>query len=181
MERQPEHKLSNNQSNTDTVIEENTLGCVKWFNSKLGYGFINILSSGEDIFVHHSSLLSESETFRYLVQGEYVQFNVAKTREGTYAKHAVSVTGIQKGRLLCDVHQTNYTRSSTLHNNTREGSSTRHYSVEDYGGREDTGNNYQQLRNSKYPNSKRRYTSPNTDFTGHTENTYRTPRSAVGK
>ena len=34
-----------------------TLGRVKWFNNKVGYGFITVCQGEElDVFVHHSSI-----------------------------------------------------------------------------------------------------------------------------
>ena len=61
---------------TSSVAERHT-GRVKWFNSKTGYGFVTVTDgskSGTDVFVHHSSVQVEKEQYRYLVQGEYVQF-----------------------------------------------------------------------------------------------------------
>ena len=60
-------------------------GVVKWFNDKKGYGFIS-RKSGGDIFVHHSSILSEG--FRSLKEGDQVEFEV---KEDTKGKSAVEV------------------------------------------------------------------------------------------
>lgn len=87
------------------------IGRVKWFNNKAGYGFITITDgqrSGEDIFVHHSGITVDSEQFKYLVQGEYVEFNISATAEG--AKHpsqATSVTGVKGGKLMCQTRNDN--------------------------------------------------------------------------
>jgi len=87
------------------------IGRVKWFNNKAGYGFITITDgerSGEDIFVHHSSITVDSEQFKYLVQGEYVEFHISATAEG--AKHpsqATSVTGVKGGKLMCQTRNDN--------------------------------------------------------------------------
>ena len=75
-------------------------GCVKWFNSRAGYGFITS-SSGEDIFVHQTNVVPKINTYRYLVNGEYVQFDLSETDD---VKQAVSVSGINNGPLMCDSH-----------------------------------------------------------------------------
>jgi CspA family cold shock protein len=167
------------QSSTNlSTVEVDILGCVKWFNSKLGYGFITNLLTNEDIFVHYTSVKSESDTFRYLVQGEYVQFTVAKTNVGPHDKHAVYVTGVYRGRLLCDVHQANYAGSSSL-NNKREYSTNN--SRPSDGDRDEpavqNNRNYSTSQNTRYPPSKKRYNSQDTPHEG----SFRTPRSALGK
>ena len=79
-------------------------GVVKWFNNKTGYGFITCLDKEyqhKDIFVHHSALVASNETYKYLVQGEYVEFKIKHDTNNT--KHpisAINVTGIHNGPLL---------------------------------------------------------------------------------
>jgi CspA family cold shock protein len=87
---------------TNNRITTYPLGCVKWFNTKIGYGFITDLDTSDEVFVHHSSIRSESDSFKYLVQGEYVQYQVSLVGTNT---HAVDVTGVRGGKLMCDVHQ----------------------------------------------------------------------------
>lgn len=62
-------------SSTDTTLYT---GQVKWFNSKSGYGFITIKSDcpkkDSDIFVHYTNITTSSQ-YKYLMQGEYVEFN----------------------------------------------------------------------------------------------------------
>lgn len=58
-------------------------GKVKWFNDKKGYGFIEPEGGGEDIFVHHTSILSEG--FRTLAEGQPVQYEVVKGPKGQQA------------------------------------------------------------------------------------------------
>lgn len=81
------------------------IGRVKWFNNKAGYGFVTITDgerSGEDIFVHHSGITVETEQFKYLLQGEYVEFHMSATPEGSkHANQATNVTGVKGGKLMC--------------------------------------------------------------------------------
>jgi CspA family cold shock protein len=57
-------------------------GVVKWFNDKKGYGFIS-RDSGKDIFVHHSSIVSDG--FRSLKEGDPVEFSVKQDDKGQAA------------------------------------------------------------------------------------------------
>ena len=57
-------------------------GVVKWFNDKKGYGFIS-RDSGEDVFVHHSSIVAEG--FRSLSEGDRVEFTVTQEQKGQAA------------------------------------------------------------------------------------------------
>ena len=60
-------------------------GRVKWFNNKNGYGFITSCddkNKDEDVFVHHSGVSVSEEQYKYLVQGEYVEFNIQKMDKG---------------------------------------------------------------------------------------------------
>jgi cold shock CspA family protein len=88
---------------------ERYVGVVKWFNNKVGYGFITCLEKeyqNRDIFVHHSALIGDNsnqqqQQFKYLVQGEYVEFQLK--HDVNNQKHPFSaqhVTGIKNGKLL---------------------------------------------------------------------------------
>jgi len=82
------------------------VGVVKWFNTKSGYGFITINDScdkkGTDVFVYHNSLVVSKEQYRYLVQGEYVQFFLSEMTEGPHKYQAIDVKGINSGALMCE-------------------------------------------------------------------------------
>ncbi|MGI8908284.1 MAG: cold-shock protein [Candidatus Sumerlaeaceae bacterium] len=64
------------------------IGKVKWFNDKKGFGFIEPDGGGEDIFVHHTSIMSDG--FRTLAEGQGVQFEVVRGPKGMQA------TNVQK-------------------------------------------------------------------------------------
>ena len=86
---------------------ERVIGRVKWFNNKAGYGFITLAGSMEekDIFVHHSSIMVSNEQYKYLVQGEYVEFTEERSNGGTHEFQAGSVSGIKGGKLMCETRR----------------------------------------------------------------------------
>ena len=91
-----------------SVAEPNvTSGRVKWFNNKAGYGFITVndceTNEERDLFVHHSEIRVLQTQYKYLVQGEYVEFTIAPiTRENKIDTHATNVRGINGGKLMCE-------------------------------------------------------------------------------
>lgn len=87
-------------TNHETTTRE--AGRVKWFNNKSGYGFITRNSSNDDVFVHHSAIKVEQEQYKYLVQGEYVEFIVVETTSGPHKYQASSVVGVSGGKLMCE-------------------------------------------------------------------------------
>lgn len=96
---------------TATPIDSTSyVGQVKWFNNRLGYGFITIISEcprrNEDIFVHQQHITPQTSEYRSLQQGEYVSFLLGKAdTEGESSKHstqAITVTGVFGGTLMCD-------------------------------------------------------------------------------
>ena len=83
-------------------IERVHQGQVKWFDNKLGYGFITINSSGEhsgkDVFVHQTNITPLSSEYRTLSKGEYVSLNLSNDEQC----QALDVSGINGGPLRCD-------------------------------------------------------------------------------
>jgi cold shock protein len=92
-------------SNDYTVIHERLTGTVKWFNNKAGFGFITVCEEGEykdkDIFVHYSSIRVSNSQYKYLVQGEYVDFTLVKANNG-HEFQAMHVSGIKGGPIMCE-------------------------------------------------------------------------------
>ena len=83
-------------------------GRVKWFNNKAGYGFISITDgaqAGTDVFVHHSAIGVSSEQYKYLVQGEYISFNLSQTQNNAHKFQATNVLGINGGKLMCETRK----------------------------------------------------------------------------
>jgi cold shock CspA family protein len=93
-----------------TVCDNKLAGCVKWFNMKTGFGFLTVLKSasgselkvGSEIFVHHSNIKVTEEQYRFLVQGEYVEFEMSNVANGQHSCQAVNVTGMFGGKLMCE-------------------------------------------------------------------------------
>jgi len=95
-------------SSADTTSSERYTGRVKWFNTKAGYGFVTITDgskSGSDVFVHHSAIKVESEQYRYLIQGEYVDFKLSSVTGGPHEYQADEVSGIKGGKLMCETRR----------------------------------------------------------------------------
>ena len=90
------------------------VGRVKWFNNKSGYGFITSCdekNKDEDVFVHHTGVNVNQEQYKYLVQGEYVEFKLSSTVEGSkYPYQASNVTGMWGGKLMCETRNENPTK-----------------------------------------------------------------------
>ncbi len=60
-----------------------TTGTVKWFNDAKGFGFISQDGGGDDVFCHHSAIMTDG--FRTLAEGQKVQFEVTKGPKGLAA------------------------------------------------------------------------------------------------
>ena len=86
-------------------------GRVKWFNKKSGYGFLTVCGDSEykdkDIFAHFSAIRGEDEQYKYLVQGEYVEFDVTHSKGEKHEFQAASISGVLGGQTMCDTHREN--------------------------------------------------------------------------
>jgi CspA family cold shock protein len=102
--------MSTSEVSTSSVSSssERFTGRVKWFNNKSGYGFITVtdgVKSGSDVFVHHSSIKVDNEQYKYLVQGEYVNFKLLDTMSDRHEYQAGEVCGIKGGKLMCETRR----------------------------------------------------------------------------
>jgi cold shock CspA family protein len=95
-------------SSSDTSASVRLTGRVKWFNNKTGFGFITIVGGNDqfkdasEIFAHHSAIKVSQEQYRYLVEGEYVEFSVSDTASGDHKFQAADVRGVKGGKLFCE-------------------------------------------------------------------------------
>ena len=81
-------------------------GTVKWFNNKAGDGFVTVLGgdhNGKDVFAHFSAIKVGNDQFRYLVQGEYVEFDMVADTSGKHDFVVANISGIKGGSLMCEV------------------------------------------------------------------------------
>lgn len=88
------------ETQNERIVGEHQ-GQVKWFDTKLGYGFITVLTGdhiGTDIFVHQTNVFPLTSEYRTLSKGEYICLNISKDDK----LQALNVTGICGGSLRCD-------------------------------------------------------------------------------
>lgn len=99
-------------SETQSAQHGEHIGMVKWFNYKLGYGFITVPIDGssQDIFIHQSNVKPNVSKYRTLSLGEYVSLDISSSEE---TRQAVNVTGVHGGPLRCDHEQERRQRRRT--------------------------------------------------------------------
>ena len=118
-------------------------GRVKWFNNKAGYGFVTVSSGdheGEDVFVHHSAINVSQEQYRYLIQGEYVEFDLCSVSDSAHKWQAGAVHGINNGKLMCE------TRLETRESRTTRGPSDEDKRPPRAAGRDDSSQPHYRVR-----------------------------------
>ena len=108
--------MTSTQETTNDAQSSRLLGQVKWFNNKAGYGFITVSDgeqAGKDIFVHYSSIKVVNSQYKYLIQGEYVEFTLTKSTGEKHEYQASDISGIKNGPLMCETRRTNRAPDST--------------------------------------------------------------------
>jgi cold shock CspA family protein len=111
----------NDEIVTTSTANSRITGRVKWFNNKAGYGFITVTDGehlGSDMFVHHSAISVLDQQYKYLVQGEYVELIIEKSKGGVHEYQAVSVSGIKGGKLMCETRNEFKTARNSYKNNS---------------------------------------------------------------
>jgi len=105
-------EMSSEQDTTvvplSALLPDRLLGQVKWFNNKAGYGFITVNDgdfSGKDIFIHYSAIRVTNSQYKYLVQGEYVEFSLVKSSTDGHEFQAVDISGVKGGALMCETRR----------------------------------------------------------------------------
>lgn len=100
-----------------TVQGDRLTGMVKWFNNKAGYGFLTVCGEGEyigkDIFVHYTSIRVTNSQYKYLVQGEYVEFVLVHSENDNHEFHATDVTGVKGGSIMCETRRMSMPTTTT--------------------------------------------------------------------
>jgi cold shock CspA family protein len=102
-------EMSSEQDTTVVPLSsDRLLGQVKWFNNKAGYGFITVNDgefSGKDIFIHYSAIRVTNSQYKYLVQGEYVEFSLVKSSTDGHEFQAIDISGVKGGALMCETRR----------------------------------------------------------------------------
>jgi cold shock CspA family protein len=112
-------------------IADRQVGQVLWFQPKKGYGMLRNLHTKQDIFIHQSALKTETNVFRQLFAGEYVEYyedvmsEIVNMNENKTKRIAVDVTGIAGNPLMCEYQVLNHIN----HQNQRGGNGHQPFNV----------------------------------------------------
>lgn len=140
---------------TVTIIADKITGMVKWFNTRNGYGFITACSGeyvGKDIFVHFSSINASNTQYKYLIQGEYIDFDIIISKNSNHEHQATNVSGVNGGPIMCERPITNSNKRET---GTASTKNIKSFDNTDPKNVRNTG-----TRHTNYNTSKNEYTHP---------------------
>jgi len=103
--------------NMEEFVGKRFLAKCKWFNNKLGYGFVTLVCDDDnnkitecDVFCHHSNVNPQVSTFKTLTQGEYVSLEISRCEDNSQSGQefqAMNVTGVGGGHLFVDTRAVN--------------------------------------------------------------------------
>ena len=96
------------QEISEEQSQQRITGRVKWFNNKAGFGFVTAVEGDlkdKDIFVHYSSINVPDDHYKYLVQGEYVDFELTDSEKSEHEFHAINISGVKGGNLMCETRR----------------------------------------------------------------------------
>jgi CspA family cold shock protein len=99
---------SNSETEKSSSSQSRITGRVKWFNNKVGFGFITACDGelkDKDVFVHYSAINVQDDQYKYLVQGEYVDFELSDSVKGEHEFHASKISGVKGGSLMCETRR----------------------------------------------------------------------------
>ena len=78
-------------------------GKVSWFNEKRGFGLVKL--DDNEIFVHHSEINVSKEVYKFLGEGEDVEFEVVEVEDkksGNKKLCAKNLSGVNGQKLICE-------------------------------------------------------------------------------
>ncbi len=70
-------------------MSEVKYGRVKWFDSRKGYGFIELEDGSGDVFVHFTDI--QGMGYRTLEEGQKVKFEIIETDKGPKASNVEAI------------------------------------------------------------------------------------------
>jgi len=74
------------------------------------------------VFAHHSAICVSDEQYKYLVQGEYVQFTLSTMKNSENHKYqAGDIKGMKGGKLLCETRNENRSTAPPRRNTESRG------------------------------------------------------------
>ena len=104
MTNTPQETTNDTQTTHEDPVRD-YIGYVKWFDDSKGYGFVRILTPGDqyehDVFVHQSNVHPQRSTYRTLRESETVRFNLSEETDDKAIPQVVELVGVN-GRLYCD-------------------------------------------------------------------------------